>query len=101
MSYPGSEDAEGSNLKGNLSDLDDRRQLDSPWNQREDNVTATGTIDRCAGTSWLHVPVMSGPTVLFVCLFALRPKSTAMVIARPSVHLTTLFLGRLEQAVNQ
>ena len=41
---------------------------------------------------------------LFVCLFvfvALRPMSTAMVIAGRSVHLTTLFLGRLEQAVNQ
>ena len=32
---------------------------------------------------------------------ALRPKSTAMVIAGRSVHLITLFLGRLEQAVNQ
>ena len=32
---------------------------------------------------------------------ALRPKSTSMVIAGRSVHLTTLFLGRLEQAVNQ
>ena len=33
----------------------------------------------------------------FVCLFvfiALRPKSTAMVIAGRSVHLTTLFLGQ-------
>ena len=39
---------------------------------------------------------------LFVCFVALRPKSTAMVIAGQSVHLTTLFfLGRLEQAVNQ
>ena len=39
---------------------------------------------------------------LFVCFVALRPKSTAMVIAGRSVHLTTLFfLGRLEQAVNQ
>ena len=28
---------------------------------------------------------------LFVCLLALRPKSTAMVIAGRSVHLTTLF----------
>ena len=27
--------------------------------------------------------------------------STAMVIAGQSVHLTTLFLGRLEQAVNE
>ena len=32
---------------------------------------------------------------------ALRLKSTAMVIAGRSVHLTTLSLGRLEQAVNQ
>ena len=39
---------------------------------------------------------------LFVCLVALRPKSTAMVIARRSVHLTTpFFLGKLERAVNQ
>ena len=40
----------------------------------------------------------------WICLFvfvALRPMSTAMVIAGRSVHLTTLFLGRLEQAVNQ
>ena len=40
---------------------------------------------------------------VFVFVFvALRPKSTAMVIAGRSVHLTTFFfLGRLEQAVNQ
>ena len=30
----------------------------------------------------------------FVCLVALRPKSTAMVIAGRSVHLTTLFPGQ-------
>ena len=30
----------------------------------------------------------------FVCLFALRPKSTAMVIVGRSVHLTTLFPGQ-------
>ena len=38
------------------------------------------------------------------CLFvfvALRPMSTAMVIAGRSVHLTTLFPGQVEQAVNQ
>ena len=40
----------------------------------------------------------SGPLVFFV---ALRPKSTAKVIAGRSVHLTHFFLGRLEQAVNQ
>ena len=35
--------------------------------------------------------------VVFVCLFvfvALRPMSTAMVIAGQSVHLTTLFPGQ-------
>ena len=31
---------------------------------------------------------------MFVCYVALRPKSTAMVIAGRSVHLTTLFPGQ-------
>ena len=31
---------------------------------------------------------------VFVCFVALRPKSTAMVIAGRSVHLTTLFPGQ-------
>ena len=31
---------------------------------------------------------------LFVCFVALRPKSTAMVIAGRSVQLTTLFPGQ-------
>ena len=31
---------------------------------------------------------------LFVCFVALRPKSTAMVIAGRPVHLTTLFPGQ-------
>ena len=51
-------------MKGNPSDLDDRRRLDSPSDQREDNVTATGTTDRCAGASSLHVLVMVAPLVL-------------------------------------
>ena len=41
---------------------------------------------------------------LFVCFVALRPKSTAIVMAGWSVHLATHFpgfLGMLEQAVNQ
>ena len=33
-------------------------------------------------------------TLLFVCFVALRPKSTAMVMAGRSVHLTTLFPGQ-------
>ena len=31
---------------------------------------------------------------VFVCFVALRPKSTAIVMAGQSVHLTTLFLGQ-------
>ena len=31
---------------------------------------------------------------VFVCFVALRPKSTAMVMAGQSVHLTTLFPGQ-------
>ena len=38
---------------------------------------------------------------LFVCFVALCPKSTAMVMAGRSVHLTTLFPEKLKQAVNQ
>ena len=41
--------------------------------------------------------VSSQSDVSFVCLFvfvALRPMSTAMVIAGRSVHLTTLFPGQ-------
>ena len=45
-----------------------------------------------------HVPARM---FCFVCFVALRPKSTAMVMAGRSVHLTTLSLGKLEQAVNQ
>ena len=36
----------------------------------------------------------SEPYDIYVCLFALRPKSPAMVIAGRSVHLTTLFPGQ-------
>ena len=43
---------------------DNRRRLDSPSDQREDNITATGTTDRCAGASSLPVPVMAALTVL-------------------------------------
>ena len=35
-----------------------------------------------------------GQDVCFVCFVALRPKSTAMVIAGRSVNLTTLFPGQ-------
>ena len=42
------------------------------------------------------ISVNNSKSCLFVCLFfvALRPKSTAMVIAGRSVHLTTLFPGQ-------
>ena len=35
--------------------------------------------------------ILSDGLGLFVCFVALRPKSTAMVMAGRSVHLTTLF----------
>ena len=43
-----------------------------------------------------HDPSLAFPIscVCFVCFVALRPKSTAMVIAGRSVHLTTLFPGQ-------
>ena len=34
---------------------------------------------------------------LFVCFVALRPKSTAMVMAGRSIHVTTLFPGQVNQ----
>ena len=42
-------------------------------------------------------PVIMGVSralYMFVCFVALRPKSTSMVMARRSVHLTTLFPGQ-------
>ena len=41
-------------------------------------------------THWRHSVLL----FCFVCFVALRPKSTAMVIAGWSVHLTTLFSGQ-------
>ena len=45
----------------------------------------------------LHIATTCNLLCLFVCLFvfvALRPMSTAMVIAGRSAHLTTLFPGQ-------
>ena len=47
-----------------------------------------------------HEPVHTTHIYLFRFV-ALRPKSTAMVMAGRSVHLNTLFTRKLEQAVNQ
>ena len=48
-------------------------------------------------TSYFLNALLTKRPELFVCLFvfvALRPMSTAMVIAGRSVHLTTLFPGQ-------
>ena len=37
---------------------------------------------------------LESPAIIVVVFVALRPKSTAMVIAGRSVHLTTLFPGQ-------
>ena len=47
----------------------------------------------CAGTA-AHRHNNRIMICLFVCFVALRPKSTAKVIAGRSVHLTTLFPGQ-------
>ena len=51
MSFPEEAGDNNLQLKDNPSDLDDRRLMNYPSDQREDNVTATGTTDRCAGAS--------------------------------------------------
>ena len=43
---------------------------------------------------WVAMAGIHKKLVLFVCFVALRPKSTAMVIAGQSVHLTTLLPGQ-------
>ena len=68
-------------------------------------TTQTAFSDICNKASYdqpyyHHVALKSG-WYAFVCFVALRPKSTAMVMAGRSVHLTTLFLDKLELAVNQ
>ena len=45
-------------------------------------------------TYWINGDPLFVLYLKFVCLFALRPKSTAMVMAGWSVHLTTLFPGQ-------
>ena len=40
------------------------------------------------------IVVSNGSLFVFVCFVALRPKSTAMVMAGQSVHLTALFSGQ-------
>ena len=58
-----------------------------------DNV---GMTDICHGRYSINTTKSAD-----VCFVALRSKSTAMVMVGRSVHLTELFLGKLEQAVNQ
>ena len=66
-----------------------------PVSQRA-NLTLSSDTDQdtqmfgCIKTPYLSMRDLC----LFVCFVALRPKSTAMVIAGRSVHLTTLFPGQ-------
>ena len=43
---------------------------------------------------WMAIYINWNLKSLFVCFVALYPKSTAMVMAGQSVHLTTLFPGQ-------
>ena len=60
----------------------------------------SGSVVECL-TQDIGRQVRASPTSVFVCFVALRPKSTAMVMAWRSFKLTTLFLGKLDQVVNQ
>ena len=69
------------------------RRADTPV--LHDEVETQGEVDERADTifqkcMWSFFIAIT----LFVCIVALRPKSTAMVIAGRSVHLTTLFPGQ-------
>ena len=61
----------------------------------------------CANTNSYTLTTKSMHSLLLckhdrgLVFYALHPTSPAMVMAGLSVHLTTLFLGKLEQAVNQ
>ena len=50
------------------------------------------------GPCFEYISLLKGFVVVFV---SLRPKSKAMVMAGRSAHPTTLFLGKLEEAINQ
>ena len=48
----------------------------------------------CGTSKGSDQPAHMHNLISFVCFVALRPKSTAMVMAGQSVHLTTLFSGQ-------
>ena len=69
----------------------------------EDRLLLNAGQKYCRMLQWEHsailltfikLPFVIKTCVLFVCLVALSPKSTAMVIAGRSVHLITLFPGQ-------
>ena len=61
--------------------------------QRENSIPTTNKV--CRGyKNYKRHQLETSLVDLFVCIVALCPKSTAMVMAGRSVHLTTLFLGQ-------
>ena len=50
--------------------------------------------DKMSGLIWVQTVCKGYQQMVCVCFVALRPKSTAMVMAGQSVHLTTLFPGQ-------
>ena len=80
-------------------------QFDSFTGQRNRSVVAGFTFkakitvilskyDTSITCIHFHAQYFYNLLCLFVCFVALRPKSTAMVIAGRSVHLITLFPGQ-------
>ena len=58
-------------------------------------MTSSSRDKAVKGLNWKFTcPIAKSMYVIYVCFLALRPKSTAMVIAGRSVHLTTLFPGQ-------
>ena len=60
-------------------------------------ITSIYFTDQIIGLEYVNIEAcyqIKGYVCLFVCFVALRPKSTAMVIAGRSVDLTTLFPGQ-------
>ena len=81
---------------------ENQHQLIYPLHIETDNcqfqyeMDSSFEVESHANLQWLNLGIsLVAPTACeFVCFVALRLKSTAMVMAGRSVHLTTLFPGQ-------
>ena len=68
--------------------------LNKGYSRKKCDLGEESNLIKFFGWSFNVFFVLGDAIHLFVCFLALRPKSTAMVIAGRSVHLTTLFPGQ-------